>query len=275
MSIITVVRNGAATIGETLASVAAQTFGDLEHVVVDGGSTDETCRLVRAAAHRPRLVSEPDHGIYDGFNKGLALARGRWITFLNADDAYADERAVERVMEAARLAPGVGVLHGDLEMIDAAGRRVSTVRFAPEPGAPWSYDLEMPVAHPTAFVARWVYASFGGFDAGYVIAADYELFLRLHLAGVDMRHVPEVLVRMREGGRSEREATLGSRERMRAWFRCTGRPPWRLIMREVKVRALDRWTPRLSSALGALKRAVSTPRLSMRREVVDPGRDPS
>lgn len=261
VSIITVVRNGATTIGDTLASVAAQTYSSIEHIVVDGASSDDTCRIVRGAPHRPRLVSGADHGIYDAFNKGLGLARGHWITFLNADDRYAHPRAVETVMAHAARAPEVSVLHGDLELIDAVGRPICEERF--DPSAPWSFDLQMPIAHPTVFVARDVYAAFGGFDATYAIAADYELLLRLHLGGVELRHVPEVLVSMRVGGLSQTQVRLGSWERKRAWLRCTGRPPLRLLLRELKVE-LDRVTPTLSRVLGAAKRAITGPRASMR-----------
>ncbi len=263
VSVVTVARDAAATIGGTLASVAAQSFTDLEHVVVDGGSTDATCRLVRAAPHRPRLVSEPDHGIYDAFNKGLALCRGQWITFLNADDVYAHAGVIEAVIGAARRAPGVGVFHADLDVVDGDGRTLREERF--DPDAPWSFDLEMPVAHPTTFVARWVYAAVGGFDATYRVAGDYELLLRMHLAGLELRHIPEVLVRMREGGRSEVAARVGTWERKQAWLRCTGWPPWRLLVRELKLGMLDRWVPGISAALGAAKRLTVGARRHSRR----------
>lgn len=272
MSVVTVVRNAVATIGETLASVAAQTDADLEHIVVDGCSTDGTCRLVRAAPHRPRLLSEPDHGIYDGFNKGLTLARGRWITFLNADDVYAHPRVVATVLEHAARAPNAGLLHADMEIVDTTGRPLRALRF--DPAVPWTFDLENPIAHPTAFVARWVYARLGGFDATYEVAGDYDLLLRMHLAGVELRHVPEVFVRMRVGGRSDVERGLSRRELMRAWYRCTGRPPWRRLLRDLKVEVLDRWTPNLSIALGAAKRVLTGgPRASMQRQLQVDQRD--
>lgn len=263
VSIVTCALDAERTIGHTLASVASQTFAGIEHIVVDGGSTDATCRLVREAPHRPRLVSDRDHGIYDAFNRGLALARGRWITFHNADDVYAHPRVVERVMERAARAPELGVFHADMDVVDDAGRVVREERF--DPAAPLTFDLEMPVMHPTMFVARWVHTQVGGFDATYRIAGDYEFFLRVHLAGIEMSYIPEVLVRMGAGGISQRNPWMCELERMRAWRTCTGKLPWRLLLRELKLHGLDRWTPGLSRALGATKRGLIGGRVSTRR----------
>lgn len=270
VSVVTVARNAAATIGGTLASVAAQRFPDLEHIVVDGGSTDGTCGLVLAARHRPRLVSDSDHGIYHAFNRGLALARGRWIHFLNADDAYAHPYAVETVMEHARRAPRVGVWHADMYLDDAPGAASTWIQTF-DSSLPLGFDLEMPISHPTAFVARWVYASLGGFDATYRLSADYELVLRMHLAGIELRHIPQALVRMRRGGASDIGADLGTLESMRAWYRLTGRPPWRRLVHELRAKVLDRWTPTLSRALITVKHRTVGPRAWSRHPVQAPG----
>ena len=98
ISIVTVCLNSARSIGDTLASVNAQTHAEIEHIVIDGGSTDGTQDLVRQRGERVRrFISEPDRGIYDAMNKGLALATGEIVGFLNADDVFASPEAVERI----------------------------------------------------------------------------------------------------------------------------------------------------------------------------------
>ena len=117
VTVITAVRNGAATLGRTLASVRDQTWPDVEHVVVDGASTDGTLDLVRSAGPAVRCLSEPDRGLYDAMNKGLARVPDpeRYVVFLNADDTFAGPDAVERVMRASS---GEDLLYGRLERFD-------------------------------------------------------------------------------------------------------------------------------------------------------------
>jgi glycosyltransferase involved in cell wall biosynthesis len=220
ISIITVAFNVASTIADTLESVAFQTYPDVEHIVVDGASTDGTPELVRKCGRRvARLISEPDHGIYDAMNKGLRLATGDIIGFLNADDVYADTGVLARVstaMETGRL----DALFGDAEFVspDRPGhplRRYRSGRFRPGRIA-WGW---MP-AHPTLFLRRHVYDRFGLFRTDYRIAGDFELVARMfHGDTLKYRHVPEVLVRMRTGGVSTggwRNTLLLNREVLRA-----------------------------------------------------------
>jgi glycosyltransferase len=247
--VITVVRNAVRTIDETLTSVATQTARDLEHIVVDGGSSDGTLGLVRARGG-VRLVSGHDHGIYDAMNRGVALARGRWINFLNADDTYAHPRVLERVLAAEVEHPGVEVFFGDIDLMDAAGRLVRPVRHA---GA-LRLDVDNPVNHQATFMTRAAFVRLGGFDDTYALAGDYDLLLRARSAGVSLHHLPDVLARMRVGGRSADERALRL-ELMRAWWRRTGRFPWRQLLRFTKVHVLDPCAPRLSAALGGVRRA--------------------
>lgn len=264
LSIITVVRDAVGTIGATLESVASQGVRDLEHLVIDGGSTDGTIGVVRGAPG-VRLVSDADHGIYDAFNRGLARARGRWLTLLNADDVYAHPGVVARVLEEAGRHPTVGIFHADLDWIDAGGRVVFGHRFTGTP----VFDAEMPISHPTVFVARWVYERLGGFDASFRIAGDYDLLLRAHLAGVPMRHIDDVFVRMRVGGQSE-DLLTAHLEMMRSWRRRTNRWPWRMALRATKRLLIEPHAPQASAALGALKRALA-PRSPVQRCVHGPG----
>jgi glycosyltransferase involved in cell wall biosynthesis len=219
VTIVTACLNAARTIGATLASVAAQT-APVEHIVIDGGSTDGTVALARAARHGPRVVSEPDHGIYDAFDKGLALARGEWIAFLNADDRYAHPRVVARALEEAR--PDVDIIHADQRWYDERGRLARVGWFVPRSGARDDYAQLLrllPVWHQTTFCRRGLFARIGGFDRSYRVAGDYDFFLRAWLADARFRYVPEVFVEGRSGGLSERLRSLSDLEVVRAWSR--------------------------------------------------------
>lgn len=220
ISIITVAFNAARTIADTLESVAAQTHPEIEHIVVDGASTDSTLEIIqRHRKHISRLISEPDQGIYDAMNKGLASATGEVIGFLNADDVYADNGVLERV-SAIMAKDDLDALFGDAEFVSPTRpnqplRRYRSERFRPERIA-WGW---MP-AHPALFLRRSVYERFGKFRTDYRIAGDFELVARIFHGGtLAYRHVPEVLVRMRTGGISTggwRNTLLLNREVLRA-----------------------------------------------------------
>jgi glycosyltransferase involved in cell wall biosynthesis len=220
ISIITVAFNAAHTIADTLESVAGQTHPKIEHIVVDGASTDGTLDVIRRhGEHVARLISEPDHGIYDAMNKGLRLATGEVIGFLNSDDVYADTGVLARV-SAIMEKETLDALFGDAEFVSPARpdhplRRYRSERFRPDRIA-WGW---MP-AHPTLFLRRQVYERFGMFRTDYRIAGDFELVARMFHGGtLRYRHVPEVLVRMRTGGISTggwRNTLLLNREVLRA-----------------------------------------------------------
>ena len=220
ISIITVAYNAARTIADTLESVAAQTHPEIEHIVVDGASTDSTVEIIELhGKHVARFISEPDRGIYDAMNKGLDLATGEVIGFLNADDVYADNGVLQRV-STIMARRNLDALFGDAEFVspvrpDHPLRRYRSERFRPERIA-WGW---MP-AHPALFLKRSVYEHFGKFRTDYRIAGDFELVARVFHGGtLTYRHVPEVLVRMRTGGISTggwRNTILLNQEVLRA-----------------------------------------------------------
>lgn len=205
ISIITVAYNSGRTIADTLRSVAAQHGADIEHIVIDGASSDDTLIQTRLhGAHVARLVSEPDRGIYDAMNKGLALASGEFVGFLNADDMLASPQAAQAIVAAAS-SPGVGAVCGDLVYV-RQDRPEQVVRYwrcgAFDPRR-LRYGWMPP--HPTFYVRRSLLQELGGFDTGLRIAADYDFMLRcLRMPGFQLAYVPQVLVRMRMGGASNR-----------------------------------------------------------------------
>jgi glycosyltransferase involved in cell wall biosynthesis len=202
ISVITVSYDSKATIVETLASVAAQSHVDFEHIVIDGASTDGTLDVLQA--HRSQLavlVSQPDAGIYDAMNKGIAVARGDIVGFLNADDFYAHDRVLETVAYCFAEDSKLDACYSDLMYVDQLDSSRTVRYWQSNPFVPGSFSRGWCPPHPTLFVRRSVYERFGGFDLTYRIAADVELMMRfLEAHKVRVKYVPGIWVNMRMGG---------------------------------------------------------------------------
>lgn len=203
ISVITAVHNNAATIGDTICSVAAQTHAPVEHIVIDGASTDGTQDVIRRHADKVAIFrSEPDHGMYDAMNKGLALATGDIVGFLNADDIYADPRVLERIAGVFEECD-VDACYGDLVYVDKSDSRKITRYWKSRPFMDGLFEKGWMPAHPTFYARKQVYDRFGGYDLAYRRQSDFELTLRfLAVHRIKTVYVPEVLVRMRSGGAS-------------------------------------------------------------------------
>lgn len=209
VSIITVVKNGAGTIGRAIESVLGQTYENIEYIVIDGRSTDGTVELIKQ--YEDRLAfwsSEPDSGISDAFNKGIAHATGDWIGILNADDWYEND-AVKNTMQVARDAD---VIHGGMQLWEGG-----EIRERPQPDAS-ALSRDMTVNHPTVFVRRELYQRFGGFRLDYRYAMDYELILRFWVAGARFVVSQSIITNQSFGGISGLQWRRASREIMRAQF---------------------------------------------------------
>lgn len=259
ISIITATFNAASTVNDCLQSVACQSH-PAEHIIIDGASLDNTLEIISSRSHNPNhlihLFSEPDNGIYDAMNKGIALTTGEVIGVLNADDFYASEDVLARVALAFED-PSVMCCFGDLEYVkeNGSGFGVQDSMLNAEHGTSNGFDVVrywksgkytprsfywgwMP-PHPTFFVRRSVYERFGTFRLDMGSAADYELMLRLLLKErITAAYIPEVLVRMRVGGASNESLTARVRanfmDRM-AWNLNGLRPyPWTLIMKPLR-----------------------------------------
>ncbi|MGB3619295.1 MAG: glycosyltransferase family 2 protein [Catalinimonas sp.] len=222
ISIVTVSYQAADTIRDTIESVLRQDHPDVEYIVIDGGSTDGTPDLVRSYGGRiARFVSEPDRGLYDAMNKGIAQATGAVVGILNADDFYTHPAVLSRV--AARMeAQRADTLYADLEYVDREVTDRVTRTWRAGPYRPGSFRWGWMPPHPTFFVRRALYDRLGTFRAGeFRRAADYELMLRfLHKAGAATTYLPETTVRMRAGGESNsslRNRLEANREDHRAW----------------------------------------------------------
>lgn len=215
ISIVTVVYNGAATLERAIRSVLQQTYPHIEHLIIDGGSTDGTLELIqRYDGKLAYWVSEPDGGIFDAMNKGVALAGGAYVAILNADDHYAPG-AVECVVRAL-LCEGTEAVYGDsifvVEDIGMEGRVTATLNLT----------RGMTLCHPALFVARSVYERLGAYDLRYRFSADLDFALRLRLADVKFAKASEPLVYYAAGGAAEQHLVRASWEAMAILARQAG-----------------------------------------------------
>jgi glycosyltransferase involved in cell wall biosynthesis len=241
ISVITVAYNSAATIADTMDSVASQRHTDMEHLVVDGASKDDTVQIAKARGTPRTLIrSEPDKGIYDAMNKGMAWATGDVVGFLNADDLYADDQVLSRVA-AAFEDPAVDACFGDLVYVTSDNRKV--VRYwKSKPFSGGSFARGWCPAHPTFYVRRSVIERLGPFDLSYRLAADTEFMMRyLERGHVRSVYLPNVQVRMRVGGATN-QSWSNIAEQNREIFHA-------LRKHGVPHQTLSFWTHKLASRL--------------------------
>lgn len=220
VSIITTSFNSARTIRDTLESVSRQDYPDIEHIVIDAGSTDKTLEIINRYPHVSLIISEKDHGIYYGMNKGLNICSGDIICFLNSDDWYPQPDVISQVVNILGKNKAK-VVYGDLQYVD----RINVDKIA----RTWRsgkfhrknlYYGWMP-PHPTFFAVKEVYEKVGIFNTKLRNAADYELMLRVLLKHeIDATYLPQILVKMRRGGFSNAKLAhrlRANREDSQAW----------------------------------------------------------
>ena len=204
ISIITITYNSAKTLERALASVQSQTYKDIEHVIVDGASTDGTREVIEAYAKKHknvRWVSEPDEGIYNALNKGIRMATGDVIGFLHSDDVLYAPDSIEQIA-AAFQDPKIDVVYGDLQYCKN-GKIVRSWKSNVFNPRSLKYGWMPP--HPTMYVRKEVYQQVGEYDEWFHIAADYDMMLRIFKAGYRSHYIPEVLVSMETGGASNKD----------------------------------------------------------------------
>lgn len=205
VSIITITYNSAATLPRTLESVLHQTYPDIEHILVDGASSDGTRELIEtyAAQHQnARCISEPDEGIYHAINKGIRMATGDIIGLLHSDDVLYSPDSIGQIVAAIERQKAE-VVYGDLQYC-AGEKVVRQWRSNPFRTSLLKYGWMPP--HPTVYVRREVYEKVGLYDEWFRISADYDMLLRIFTSGFKTYYLPQVLVRMEIGGMSNRNS---------------------------------------------------------------------
>ena len=209
LSLITACRNSAATLPTALESALRQRGADYELIVLDGASTDGTPDLLRAweprFGGRLRWTSEPDGGLYDALNKGIARATGDLVALLHADDILDGDDVLARWCAPFAEEPGLDAVYGDIRFIpqDATGREAPTRRYyAGGFWRPWMFRWGLIPPHPSFAIRREALRRMGGYRTDMRIAADHEFLLRLFRSGARARYVPFCTTAMRLGGLS-------------------------------------------------------------------------
>lgn len=220
VTIVTVVKNiikegREAFFNKAISSVRGQDYPNIEHLVIDGASTDITLTLLEKYQHLGwiRYISEPDHGMYEGLNKGIRNAKGKYIAFLNSDDYYCRTDAISKTVEALENT-GADFAYASNELVSEDGD-VYAVRY-PEIG---SFVAQMPFCHQTMFCKTSMLREMGGFDERYKSSADYDLVIRSILGGYRYVDVEECIVAYRNGGMSEAQEERSNKEKFDIFVR--------------------------------------------------------
>tara|TARA_B100000989_G_scaffold298640_1_gene288891 strand:+ start:4211 stop:4969 length:759 start_codon:yes stop_codon:yes gene_type:complete len=221
VSIITASYNSEATIKETIESVNIQTYPNIEHIFIDGSSTDKTLSIINSKSKRKKLViSEKDNGIYDAMNKGIELASGDIIGILNSDDIYANKNIISKIIAEFNL-KNVDSLFGDLIYTKTNDLKYITRFWKSGNFKKNKFLFGWMPPHPTFFVKKSIYLKFGLFNLSFETASDYELMLRLlYKENISTTYMSEVLVKMRSGGKSNKSLyswLKGNMEDRKAW----------------------------------------------------------
>ncbi len=203
ISIITIVYNGERHLEQTIRSVLDQTYPNIQYIIIDGGSTDQSLNIIKKYEKDIYCwISEKDKGISDAFNKGISLATGDIIGIINADDWY-EPAIFEKV--AAKIADA-DICFGDVQFWKNERREfIQKGNFS-------LLNREITIIHPTVFVKRTVYERYGGFDLRYRCAMDYDFLLRLKIKNCSFTYLPCTLANMRWGGLSDSSWITGCKE---------------------------------------------------------------
>lgn len=213
ISIITPTLNSERFISDNIKSILSQRYPHIEHIIIDGGSTDSTLTLVKELDPKAVAISEPDDGISDAFNKGIALAKGDIIATLNSDDFYADDDVIQKVVETFTLRPEIKVVYGKVRCIDPDTEKTLMIYY----NEPFSFEKmkkRLIIPHPSVFMKREVYEAVGMFSLEYRICMDHDYLLRV-TAKFEPHALDEIFTVMRWGGLSTKNVFLAHREAYR------------------------------------------------------------
>lgn len=201
ISIITVCFNSAETIEDTILSVLAQSYPDIEYIVVDGASKDNTLEIISRYAERiSTVVSERDKGIYDAMNKGMTLASGDYVGILNSDDVFADTGVINRLVAHLQANPQLDATFADLVFVERDNLEKITRRYTSSWFSPWMVRFGLMLPHPTFYAKRGLFQAHGDYKLSYRVAADFELMTRFLRAGITISRHDSIMVKMRQGG---------------------------------------------------------------------------
>ena len=204
ISIITVCYNSGKTIEDTFKSVQSQSYKDIEYIVIDGGSKDNTLELINQYKEIiDYSVSEKDNGLYDAMNKGIEKATGDVIGFLNSDELFCDDMAVEKVMNVFNENSKIDSVYADIYYVDQNNTDKIVRKWIT--GKQKTFKKGWHPAHPTLYIKKKVYNQYGGFNLKFKLASDFEIMLRfIEKYKISTIYLPEPLIKMRLGGETNK-----------------------------------------------------------------------
>lgn len=243
ISVITVCFNAQDSIEKTIRSVVGQTYDNLEYLIIDGASKDDTLTIVdrfRDLIERSgRIISEPDKGLYDAMNKGVRFATGKWVLFMNADDIFVDEKVVADVAAFISEHPEAEIVYGDSEQVLEYG--IYHVR--PQEAY---MNHKMTISHQATFVKTEVQRSHP-FDLRYRFAADFEQLSHFYLEGRTFIHIDRMIARVEMRGGTTFDNTIASAEELYSIIAARGvdieAEKNKMIRHKKMVRAFKQWIP--------------------------------
>lgn len=204
VSIVTVVYNNVSQIRGAIQSVLSQNYKNLEYIVIDGNSSDGTQEILEEFRSKiSLLLIEPDKGLYDALNKGIRESKGDVIGFLHSDDYFSNNNVIEDIVERFE-SEKVDVVYGDLDYVNNQANNSIIRHWRAGIFSKRKLHYGWMPPHPTFYARRDIYKSFGGFNLNYKIAADYDCMLRILLQDISVSYIPKVFVKMRVGGKSNR-----------------------------------------------------------------------
>lgn len=199
LSIITVCYNSDKTISRCLESVKSQNKSFVEHIIIDGGSTDNTIEIVHSIDVSDIIISEPDQGIYDAMNKGINAASGKYILFLNSDDHFSSNTVLSQIVDELVFKPETPILFCDVNIFNENDKLVRTYH-ASRWFKSWMIYLGVTPAHPGAIIAKDLIQKNNNFDKSFKIAGDFDLIAKVILQKNKYRMMDTVLTNMLAGG---------------------------------------------------------------------------
>ncbi len=200
ISIITATYNSEKNITDCLASVAMQSYKNIEHIVIDGGSSDKTQEIIKSAPSVSKYISEPDKGLYDALNKGISLATGDVIGFLHSDDIFSSSDIIQKIADLFSK-NNIHGFYGDLVFTSAVNQNQIVRSWKSKPFNHKNIKYGWMPAHPTLFLRKEIYEKYGMFDISFKIAGDYDFMIRIMKANqINLAYLPEIVTNMRMGG---------------------------------------------------------------------------
>ena len=197
VSIITISFNSALTIEETLKSVKNQSYKDIEHIIIDGKSNDDTINICNNYPHLVKIICEKDKGVYDAFNKGLKIASGDVIGFLNSDDTFADKESLKKIVDG--FDSETHAVFGNLNFYNKNNKVIR--KWISKPFKKGAFEKAWMPPHPTFYCQKKIYDKYGHYDDSFMIAGDFELMLRfIQVNKIRTKFINKNLIKMQSGG---------------------------------------------------------------------------